>query len=166
MFINVFFNNQQNFIKINKDLKFLLKFCCFLTLKLEKFNNNVEVSFLLTDNSEIKILNREYNNKNYATDVLSFSTKRLGRYFKYDEVFVLGDVVISVEKALEQFQRYGCVCVEEELARLAVHSMLHLLGYDHERDENSERLMRRKEKILNKIVNNKFRFERVSVYEK
>ena len=167
MQINILFNNCQNIVNFNDYLKNILRFCCYLVLTLEKFNNKAEISLLLTDNEKIKMLNSKYKNKSCETDVLSFSTKSFGRYFKYGEnIFVLGDVVISVEKALEQFKFYGSKCLEEEIARLLIHAMLHLLGYDHEKSKFSENLMKKKEKVLNKIVKNKFKFERVSVYER
>ncbi len=100
-----------------------------------------EVSLLLTDNNEIRALNRKYLNRDKATDVLSFPT---------GEGEIVGDIVISVEKAAEQAMEQG-VSLEEEVTRLLVHGILHLFGYEHEQGgikakrmrEGEERLMKR-----------------------
>ncbi len=166
-FTNVFFNNAQNIIRIDDDLKYIIKFCCKLVLNLEKFYKKAEVSVLFTDDAYIKKLNYKYKNKDCPTDVLSFPTKDFGDYFCYDEeTVVLGDIVISTQTALKQFKVYGSSCFAEEIARLIIHGMLHLLGYDHEKGFLCCKIMENKEKILNKIVKYKFKFERVKEYEK
>jgi len=88
-----------------------------------------EVSVSIVDNAEIRELNREYRKKDVPTDVLSFPM----------DGYVLGDIIISMEKAVEQAQEYGH-SVERELGFLVAHGMLHLLGYDH-MDEGGEREM-------------------------
>jgi len=88
-----------------------------------------ELSVSLVDNKEIHDLNRKYRGIDTPTDVLSFPM----------DGYLLGDIVISMEKAVEQAKEYGHG-IERELGFLVTHGMLHLLGYDHE-DENSEREM-------------------------
>ena len=162
--ICVYLNNKQKKINVTKDIKNLIYYCCCLVLYLEKFKHFVEISVLLTDNKESQKLNLKYRNKNEPTDVLSFSTGVYGKYTKYNsKIIVLGDIVISVERAFSQLKKFNSYCIEEELARLTVHSMLHLLGYDHERGEKDAELMKKKEKIINKIIFNKFKFERENV---
>ena len=158
--VNLLLSNKQNVFSVTKELKELIYYCCRLVLHLEKFKHNVEISVLLTDNNEIKKLNYKYRNKNFPTDVLSFSNEPFYNNFNYEDFLILGDIVISVERAMEQLEEFESNCIEEEIARLIIHSVLHLLGYDHEKGELDERVMQSKERIINKIVKNKFKFEK------
>ncbi len=124
----------------------------------------VEVSLLLVNNEEIRQLNRDYRGKDKATDVLSFPMLELdpldeSSYHETLEQYVdagtgelvLGDIVISVEMAIEQAKEYGH-SIERELAFLMIHGLLHLLGYDHEKDEQNEQVMfKRQEDILKSL---------------
>jgi probable rRNA maturation factor len=119
-----------------------------------KLNMDLEVSLLLTENEEIHRLNREYRGKDNPTDVLSFPLLELNpinhdawlsdleanRTPGNGEV-VLGDIVISVEKAQEQAQEYGHD-IKRELGFLFVHGLLHLLGYDHETRQTDDQTMK------------------------
>lgn len=116
--------------------------------KLYKLGENTEVSVTLTDNAHIKELNAKYRKKDFATDVLSFALR------EGDEPPVvggmatelLGDIIISLERAKEQAVEYGHT-LEREIAFLTTHGMLHLLGYDH--IEEAERCeMRQEEEVL------------------
>lgn len=163
--IVIFLQNKQKILNVNSKLKEIMFFSVRLVLHLEKFKDSAEISILLTDDETIKNLNLQYRKKNSTTDVLSFPTFNHGKFFKYDEKIVLGDIIISVEKAKNQFKKYFSSCVEEEIARLTIHAMLHLIGYDHEKGEREKEIMCKKEKILNNIVKCKFKFERVNCYE-
>jgi probable rRNA maturation factor len=88
--------------------------------------NNAELSIVLVSDAQIKRLNKLYRNKDKPTDVLSFP---IGE--KVNGWLILGDVVISVDTAKRQAKELGC-SLEEELKRLLVHGLVHLLGYDHE----------------------------------
>ncbi len=162
---DIFLQNKQKIVEVNNKLKEIMFFSIKLVLYLEKFKYPAEISIFLTDDENIKNLNLKYRKKNSSTDVLSFPTFNNGKYFNYDEKIVLGDIIISVEKAKSQFRKYFSSCFEEEIARLIIHSMLHLLGYDHEKGEKEKEIMRKKEKILNNVVKCKFKFERVNYYE-
>ena len=109
-----------------------------LYLKLE----GVELSIVLCDNDFIRPLNRDYRGKDYATDVLSFSQQE-GEGF---ESPMLGDVIISLEKTQEQSQEHGKT-FSEEFSLLLVHGILHLLGYDHEEDEEAEEMEAKEKEI-------------------
>ena len=99
------------------------------------------MSILITDDGEIRSLNRGYRGHDRPTDVLSFSQlEGEGPMVQH----MLGDVVISWETARRQALELDC-SFEEEMKRLLVHGVLHLLGYDHERDEEADRLMRKME---------------------
>ena len=160
-FVRVYFKDEQYVVYFSFELKYIVEFCCRLVLKLEKFLKPVEISVLFVDNKNIHKLNLKYKNKNRPTDVLSFPTKSSCGYFEYGGVVVLGDIVISLQQAFKQLKLYGSSCFNEEVARLTIHSMLHLLGYNHEKDAVNAAIMRKKEKILNSIVKRKFKFERV-----
>lgn len=99
---------------------------------------NRELSVLLVGNPRIRELNRAYRGIDRPTDVLSFPM---------DDELLLGDIVISVDKAAEQAERFG-VTLEEEFARLMVHGLLHLIGYDHVKGGRQAGKMRAKEAEL------------------
>ena len=104
---------------------------------------NAELSLALIGNLEIKKLNARYRKKDYATDVLSFPVE--GIILK--ETRLLGDVVVSVEKAAEQAKARGHSS-EQELVTLLIHGVVHLIGYDHERSAREARAMHRVEKRI------------------
>lgn len=101
-----------------------------------------ELSVLLTGNEEIRALNRDYRGKDKPTDVLSFPME--------DDI-LLGDVVISTEKAASQAAEFG-VTADEEMARLLVHGILHLAGYDHVRGGRQAKRMKEKEDELMGVI--------------
>ncbi len=126
--------NSQKVIKIPTGTKLLVKKCCIATLQRERFPHNVEVSISFTDNEGIRELNSSFRNKNIATDVLSFPMASETEEYAINPQsgsVILGDAVISIEKALAQAYLYGH-SLQREIAFLTVHAMLHLLGYDHE----------------------------------
>jgi len=90
-----------------------------------------ELSILLTNDSEIRALNKQYRGKDYATDVLSFSLLEGSNPVIEEPIMLIGDIVISLEKMLQQADEYK-VNPYQELLRLLIHGILHLLGYDHE----------------------------------
>lgn len=155
-------SNEQTWVKKNEMIGFddMIKRCCQAVLDSEEFPYNVEVSVLLTDNATIHRLNREYRNVDRETDVLSFpliddiaENAETGLFVVNNKkcTLGLGDIVISMEKAFSQAQEYGH-SLEREVAFLTVHSMLHLLGYDHETSEEDEKAMfAKQEAILNEI---------------
>ena len=101
------------------------------------------------DNDQIRKLNLEYRNKDFSTDVLSFPLGENGVYDKNQETgsAMLGDIAISLEKAQRQAEIYGH-SFNREVAYLIVHSVLHLLGYDHEGDGLDSMKMREKEESV------------------
>lgn len=137
------FNFNEKFINI-------VEKCILKTLETEDFSKNVEVSFLVVYNNEIKKLNCLYRNINKETDVLSFPLLEfpLKESLNKNVITPIGDIIISIEKAISQAEEYGH-SIEREIAFLTVHSMLHLLGYDH-MEENEEKIMfQKQDKILN-----------------
>lgn len=114
--------------------------------------DNAEVSITFTDNEHIHEINRDYRNVDRPTDVISFALN------EGDEpeieggapVNVLGDIIISVEKAVEQASDYGH-SVEREVAFLTVHGMLHLLGYDHIEEDDRKEMRREEDFVMEKL---------------
>lgn len=130
--LKVYIDNRQKAVKIPSGLRLLVRRCCNATLVNEKFEGSAEVNVTFVDDAQIKELNEQYRHKNAPTDVLSFP---MGENRKFDlnpdtGAFVLGDVVISLETASLQAEKYGH-SLQQEVAFLTVHSMLHILGYDH-----------------------------------
>lgn len=142
----VYITNQQHSVKIPSGIRILIRRSCNAVLELEGFKEPAEVSVTFVDNQEIAALNAQYRNKPMPTDVLSFPLGEDGVYDKNQETgaLMLGDIVISVEKAQEQANLYGHT-LQREIAFLTVHSMYHLLGYDHEKDGIEAVHMREKE---------------------
>ena len=147
--IRVIITNSQKEVKIPTGIRMLVRRCCNAVLRMEGFPYSAEISVTFVDNKEIRKLNAEYRNKDIETDVLSFP---MGENGQYDEnhatgAKILGDVVISIPKALEQAQLYGH-SFEREVGYLTVHSVLHLLGYDHENGGLDRVRMREKEEYV------------------
>ncbi|MDE5945727.1 MAG: rRNA maturation RNase YbeY [Oscillospiraceae bacterium] len=151
--LKVYVKNNQNDIKIPVGIRLLIRRCCQAVLTTEGFKENAEVSVSFVSNKEIRILNKNYRNKDCSTDVLSFPLIEGDNMEKNPETgyVLLGDVVISLETAVKQASNYGH-SLEREIGFLTVHSMLHLLGYDHETSSLDERIMREKEEsVLEKL---------------
>ena len=147
--LKVIIVNHQRKIKIPAGIRMLIRRCCNAVLINEKFEGAAEVGVNFVDNEEIKQLNSKFRNKDIETDVLSFP---LGENGKWDinnstGAYMLGDVVISVEKAVEQADTYGH-SLQREIGFLTVHSMLHLLGYDHVNGGLEKTIMREKEEAI------------------
>lgn len=152
--LKVYVKNKQNTIKIPVGIRLLIRRCCQAVLTTEGFNKDAEVSVSFVTNKEIRSLNKAFRNKDTETDVLSFpltsedGTEELNAETGH---VLLGDVVISLETAVKQAEMYGH-SLEREVGFLTVHSMLHLLGYDHETSPLEERIMREKEEaVLEKL---------------
>ncbi|NMB26581.1 MAG: rRNA maturation RNase YbeY [Tissierellia bacterium] len=145
--MELYIDNRQDKVKIDNNIYEILEEVIKECLLLEGKSLNYEISLSFVDNKEIKELNKEYRNIDKETDVLSFPME--------EENFLvpmplLGDIIISAEKALEQSIEYGHSLLRE-ISYLTVHSMFHLLGYDH-MEEDEKKLMRYKEKEVMKRV--------------
>lgn len=151
MNLRIYFDNHQDKHPLYYRLKMLVRKAVEATLDYEQYGNPCEVSVSFVDNAEIRELNKKFRGIDKATDVLSFPL------FDYegdseeppvDEMLgMLGDIVLSLEQAGVQAEEYGH-SFEREVAFLTVHSMLHLLGYDHETGEEDEADMRRRQSAI------------------
>ena len=151
MLCKIDFEKRQDLLPLSYKLKMLVRRAVETTLDYEQYENPIEVSVTFTDNEGIRELNRKFRIIDRPTDVLSFPL------FDYtgeseeppvDEfVGMLGDIVISLEQAKKQAEEFGH-SFEREAAFLTVHSMLHLLGYDHEAGGDEEADMRRRQREI------------------
>lgn len=156
--INLYWENEQNKFEITQEYIDIIKKCIEASLKAENVSYDCEISLTITDNENIAEINKEMRNIDSPTDVLSFPMldAKDGCINPQDEDFsngflLLGDIVISFERAKEQAEEFGH-SLEREIGFLTVHSMLHLLGYDHELSDNDEKVMfEKQENILNSI---------------
>ena len=151
--VKVIISNEQKKVKIPTGIRLLIRRCCHAVLELEGFKDPAEVSVTFVDNERIHELNKQYRNIDRETDVLSFPLGENGEYdINHDTgAKLLGDIVISVPKAMEQAKAYNH-SLQREIGFLTVHSMLHLLGYDHENGGIEQVHMREKEEeVLTKI---------------
>ena len=144
--IRVIIHNDQKEVKIPTGLRMLVRRCCNAVLRLEEFGAPAEISVTFVDNKKIHELNKQYRHKDAPTDVLSFPMVENGVYdINHDTgAKSLGDIVISMEKAVEQAERFDH-SLDREVGYLTAHSVLHLLGYDHERGGIDRVRMREKE---------------------
>ena len=149
--IRVIISNRQQQVRIPTGVRMLIRRCCYAVLQMEEFPDSAEISISFVDNEQIHELNAKYRNIDAPTDVLSFPLGENGGYDRNEETgaMMLGDIVISLPKAVEQAERYGH-SFQREVGFLTVHSMLHLLGYDHEGEKLEALRMREKEEIIMK----------------
>ena len=158
----ILIDNRQNKIDVTEELESVIKDVIEYTLKEEKLFVDNEVSVIFIDNEEIKTINLRQRGIDKITDVLSFPMLHYpqNKVFKdvyinyefdqsdlYDDRLVIGDVALSLEKAREQSEEFGHSFLRE-CAYLTVHSILHLLGYDHMNEEQKNDMRKREEEIL------------------
>ena len=128
----VLITNSQKAVKVPSGLRILIRRACNAVLEFEHFEAPAEISVTFVDNAAIAELNNQYRTKPMPTD---------------NGCKMLGDIVISMERAQEQATLYGHP-LQREVAFLTVHSMLHLLGYDHENGGLEAMRMREKEEAV------------------
>lgn len=159
--------SEQEKIALSENQMNLIKTAAITSLESEKIQYDCEITLEITDNANIQIMNKDYRGKDVPTDVLSFpliDTEKLPRLKEFidDDYFcedinpendsvLLGDIVISIEKAIEQSIEFN-QSLERELIFLTIHAVLHLLGYDHELSEEDDIAMREKQRSLLSVL--------------
>ena len=143
MNIEVFNETEVSLEKELTELKGLLINIC----KDEKLGNG-EFNVIIVDKNKIQDLNKQYRDIDKVTDVISFALED-DDTFKLDDYRVLGDIYICIEKARKQAEEYGH-SFKRELSFLAVHGLLHLLGYDHMTIEEEKIMFNKQEEVLKK----------------
>lgn len=147
------FSNRQRKTILPDNTEALVRDAVNASLITEDFHDDAEVNITFVSDAKIKDINREFRNINSSTDVLSFPMGFEGEYDVNPEngCLMLGDVIISIDHALAQAELFGHG-IDREIAYLTVHSMFHLLGYDHIDEADEKKLMRGKEEqALSKI---------------
>lgn len=150
--MRILFCNETDF-EFGQDKVRLIENVIQKSLEYERFTLNSEISVTVVTNEEIKKINKRYRNIDRETDVLSFPIID----FENEEIpngetetVILGDIIISIEKAISQAEQYGH-SIERELGFLTAHSMLHLIGYDHIKEEEEKIMFFKQEEILKSI---------------
>lgn len=141
-----YIDNRQSKYEITEETKDLIQNVILESLKVEGLDDNYEVSISFVDNAEIKELNRQYRNVDSDTDVLSFPMED---EFSFSTP-LLGDIIISIEKAEEQSKDYGH-SLTREIAYLTCHSMFHLLGYDHMNEEEKVEMRNKEKQVMRNL---------------
>ena len=155
--MDISFLNEQDKFDITDKLKELITLAAKTALDYMGFDRDVEISVMFTDNEGIRVLNAQHRGIDRATDVLSFPMLEYdddGEMFDdpgdIEDELCLGDIVISLERAAEQAEEYGH-SFEREVGFLTVHSMLHLLGYDHMTEEEEKEMFGFQKEILTEM---------------
>ncbi len=149
--VDIILESEQDKEELTPEIEKAITDVCTAVLDSEECDFDAEISITLVDNEAIREINNEQRGIDKATDVLSFPMLEFdeegnadGEYETDGDFIVLGDIVISMERAREQSIEYGHSFLRE-VAFLTAHSMLHLLGYDHVDDEEGERIMNEKQ---------------------
>jgi probable rRNA maturation factor len=143
MEIEIFNETNEDLEKELSELKELL-----MNVSKDEGLDNILFNVIIIDNDRIRELNRKYRNIDRETDVISFALED-DKTFNLEEIRVLGDIYISVEKARSQAIEYGH-SFKRELSFLAIHGFLHLLGYDHMEKEEEEIMFKKQEEVLSR----------------
>lgn len=139
----IYFDNRQDLIKIDEEIEKIVEKSIEAALKEIDFTEDYEVSVSFVGDEEIHELNRDYRGVDRTTDVLSFPM---------DDEFtnMLGDIVININKVIEQAKEYGH-SEKREISYLTVHSSLHLMGFDHEEEEDKKEMRAVEDRVMEKL---------------
>lgn len=152
MQIYILFSDEQDKITLDFDAEKLAEDCTREALAEEEIEDDAEVSLTMVDNARIRELNAEFREIDRETDVLSFPMGDENGFEVNPETdaLLLGDIVISLEKAKAQSEEYGH-SMKREVAFLIAHSLFHLLGYDHMTPEEEAEMFAKQEKVLQNL---------------
>lgn len=152
MKIYILFSDEQDKVSLDFDAVKLAEDCTREALAEEEIEDDAEVSLTFTDNAEIRVLNRQFREIDRETDVLSFPMGDEDGFEVNPETdaLLLGDIVISLERAKSQAEEYGH-SMKREVAFLIAHSLFHLLGYDHMTPDEETEMFAKQEKVLQKL---------------
>lgn len=146
--MEVYIENTQNKIPVNRNLVTKLNETMNKAAEIHGLSNQ-EMSIIFVDNIQIQKINRDYRDKDQVTDVISFALNDDDTAFAWEKNN-LGDIYISLERAKEQSIDYGH-SFDREVCYLAVHGLLHLLGYDHINKDDKEKMREKEEEIMAEV---------------
>ena len=157
--MEIYYDDRQDDMEITEEIKNLIEKSIAAVLKVENLDENVEVSVSFVGDDEIRDLNRDYRGVDKSTDVLSFPM---------DDEFIiesriLGDVLINTRRVMEQAEELGH-SNDRELSYLTVHSILHLLGYDHMEDEDKKEMREREKLAMKELSIYRWFYEKRTIY--
>ncbi|MDI3311126.1 MAG: rRNA maturation RNase YbeY [Thermoanaerobacterium sp.] len=156
--MNILIDNRQDKVD-TQGLDKVVEDVVRTALEVEGVVDDVEVSVSFVDNDEIHKLNKYYRNVDRETDVLSFPLVEFEEIYTdidekeddgLDEIQPIGDIVISLEKAKQQAEEYGHSFIRE-VAYLTAHSMFHLMGYDHETEDEKKVMREKEEEVMRRL---------------
>ena len=146
----VVITDEQEKIVIPEDWTGKIERVAEICLQEEEIDPKAEIGLMFVDNEQIREMNKTYRDKDSATDVLSFPMYEADEAIDDEDEILLGDIVISLERAAEQAEEYGH-SLEREVMYLLVHGLLHLAGYDHMEDDEKKEMRKREEELLTVI---------------
>ena len=150
--VNVFSEEKAWSKRLKNQNLFFKKVCKSFPKKYQFLNKKVSINLLLSNNKNIKKLNKFFRNKNKSTDVLSFpSNKKI----KISKNFFLGDIIISYDY-LDKPKSQELKLFKEKVVKIFIHGYLHLLGYDHIKNKDYSKMLKRENFIYNSV---KFRID-------
>lgn len=161
----IIIENEQDKVSIDENINILIKRVIDICMKSEGLEMDYEVSVLIVNDEEIRLINKEHRDIDKSTDVLSFPIAEFyngelisddGDYDLESEQLMLGDIIISAETATRQAIEYGH-SFEREMAFLTAHSCFHLLGYDHMEEAEERVMFSKQEAVLKEIGLTRFR---------
>lgn len=154
--MKILIENLQDKIELTSDMEELVRKAVDISLSIENFSIPSEISIMFVDNQHIREINREHRKIDKPTDVLSFPIVDMydgvinsdsGDFDLDEELLLLGDIIVSLEKTKAQAEEYGH-SFERELAFLVTHGVFHLLGYDHDTPEREEKMISKQYAVL------------------
>jgi probable rRNA maturation factor len=157
--MGVYIENLQDKVDIKDEINKLINKSIEIIMENEKFADEYNIDVMIVDNEKIREINSEYRDIDKPTDVLSFPIvdmydgeikSSLGDIDKDEGAIILGDIIISIEKAMEQALEYGH-SLEREMIFLLTHGVYHLLGYDHDNEEREKKMLEKQNTVLNKM---------------
>lgn len=156
--IDLMIENEQDKEELTPEIEKAINDVCAAVMDMEECAFDAQISVTLVDNDAIREINNDQRGIDRPTDVLSFPMLEFDEDGTFDDEYdmdgdmvMLGDIVISMERAREQAEEYGHSFLRET-AFLTAHSMLHLLGYDHVDDKEGEEIMcRKQEEVLTSL---------------
>lgn len=157
--MKVYYDDRQEDIEITEEIKNLIEKSIAAVLKIEELDENVEVSVSFVGDEEIRRLNSDYRGIDKSTDVLSFP---MDDEFIIDNR-ILGDVIINTRRVMEQAEDLGH-SNKRELSYLTVHSILHLLGYDHMKGEDKKEMREREKLVMKELSIYRWFYEKRTFY--
>ena len=146
--IDFLFENVQNFKETQ--LKDCVKKSVNMVLKEQSFKKKFYLSVLFTDDNGMRQINSKFRNKNSTTNVLSFPQNETKYLKESNSVIILGDIVISLEKILSESKKQKKT-FSDHLCHMVVHRVFHLMGFNHQNDIDSKKMIKKEISVLNKL---------------